>query len=93
MSTLITMDGKQAELITQELSRLTKFIMSQQKEDIYNEILDAKEAARYLKVCTRQVENLRKQKRLSFIQDGKMIRYKRSDLQKYIAEHYVKGSI
>lgn len=47
-------------------------------------------AAQYLGVTTRTIANYRERGQIPFAQVGRIIRYRREDLNRFLMEHYVK---
>ena len=58
-------------------------------QDVYAEVLDSEEAAKYLKVTPRYLQNLRNEGKIVFSQIGKVVRFKRVDLDAWIDDHKV----
>lgn len=79
-----TLDG-----IARQLINLNASLKDKALADIYTEILDTDEAAKYLKISTRYLQILRDKGEIRFSQHATVIRYKKSDLDKWINDHRV----
>ena len=54
--------------------------------------LNTKEAAQFLGVTTRTIANYRERGMIPFAQVGRIIRYRKEDLDDFLMEHYVQTS-
>ena len=52
--------------------------------------INTEEAAQFLGVTTRTIANYRERGMIPFAQVGRVIRYRREDLNRFLMEHYVK---
>jgi excisionase family DNA binding protein len=52
--------------------------------------INTEEAAQFLGVTTRTIANYRERGLIPFAQVGRVIRYRREDLNRFLMEHYVK---
>jgi len=75
--------SKDIKALQKELQELKK-----DNAEIKEEWFNTKQAAEYLKVCSKTLENYRVAGKLAFSKDGRMIRYKKSDLIKYLEGKY-----
>ena len=75
---------------SKDIKALQKELQGIKKDnaEIKEEWFNTKQAAEYLKVCTKTLENYRAAGKLAFSKNGRMIRYKKSDLIKYLNNHY-----
>ncbi len=76
--------GEKIDLLIQ-LTRDKGFV------DIFCEVLDSKEAARYLKISWRYLQVLKEKKEIPYSQYGTIVRYRKADLDKWLDEHRVSG--
>lgn len=77
------------QAMQKQMVEMTKALRERKLEDIYDEILDSKEAAKYLKISTRYLVTLRENGKVRFSQDGIIIRYRKKDLDAYLDNHRV----
>jgi len=72
-----------------ELKTLQAKIDSLKSQKVSTKWLTTSEAADYLRVTPRTMQNYRDQGIISFSQVGSKILYKTSDLEDYLQQHYV----
>ena len=65
--------------------------MKETKEN-HEQWINTEGAAQYLGVTTRTIANYRERGQIPFAQIGRVIRYRQSDLDKFLLSHYVKPS-
>ncbi|MCE7038976.1 helix-turn-helix domain-containing protein [Dyadobacter sp. CY312] len=87
MNTIQT-DQPTIDFICRQLSQIKKTL--EEKKDIFNELLSAKDAEAYMHVSKRYLQTLRDRQELAFIQRGQLILYRKSELDRWLAEHEVK---
>ena len=69
-----------------------KLVLDQQNVDTNTEIwLTSKQAAKVLQKTTRTLQSYRDQGMIPFSQHGREIRYRQSDIQDYLFDHYIEG--
>ncbi len=91
----------EVKLITQEdYDRLMELLIGIDKKvsqivyaatQMSGEWLDSAEASKFLHVTPRCLQNYRDKGMIPFSQIGRKILYKRSDIDEFIKEYYVKG--
>ncbi len=55
-------------------------------------LLDKTEAAKYLRICTRTLDYLREDGKITYCQIGGQIRFRLSDLREYVEHNAKKGT-
>ena len=55
-------------------------------------LLTTQEAAKALQITTRTLQSLRDSGQISYVQCGRIVRYKPEDIQAYIDEYYVRSN-
>lgn len=78
----ITALGEKIDLLIQ-LNRDRAFV------DVFCEVLDSKEAARYLKISWRYLQELKEKRIIPYSQYAKIVRYRKADLDKWLDEHRI----
>ena len=59
-------------------------------ENIFPEVMTTEEAARYLRVTDRHLLVMKRKKQVSFTQCGKIIRFRKSDLDDYLDNYKIR---
>jgi excisionase family DNA binding protein len=89
MAKTIEVGQDQIDVLTRQIVELNKNIKQNQLDKLYTEVLNSKEAAAYLKISEKSLERLRNAKEFKYIQRGTLIRYRRSELDKWINSYQV----
>jgi hypothetical protein len=77
------------DVLIRQIANLNEALRDNKLENIYSEILDSNEAARYLKVTTQFLRTLRDKQEVKYYQRDQLIRYKKADLDKWLTSHQV----
>ena len=64
----------------------------QQKNTLTGKWLNSKEAAKALGITTRTLQTYRDQCKIPFSQFGREVRYRASDIQQFLMDHYAKSN-
>lgn len=76
-------DKKDIRDLKQKLEKISK-----DNEELKEEWLSTEEAAEFLKVGKKSLQRYRNAGKLAYSKDGKTIRYRKSDLVKYLNKYY-----
>lgn len=88
---LIAIEDQALKELTAQFTQLNNALRDKTMGDLYGEVLEVNEAARYLKVTPKYLQVLRNSRSIPFSQCGKLIRYKKIDLDRWLDEHRVGG--
>ena len=72
-----------------DIQDLKGIILNLKVQDVYSEVMTTEQALKYLKVSIRTLQLLRDTGKVKFSQDGRMIRYRKADLDDYLNEYRV----
>ncbi len=62
--------------------------IKESNKEIQEVWMDSSEAAKFLKVCTRTLKRYRDMGKIPFAKDGRIVRFRKSDLINYLNKHY-----
>ena len=77
------------DVLIRQVASLNDGLRKNKLAELNTEILDGNEAANYLKVTTRFLQKLRDSGEIKFYQRDLLIRYKKSDLDKWLNSYKV----
>ena len=86
---MIVIDENRLSILEQAFDRFANFLYERKVEDVYNEIFDPKDAAKYLKISTRYLQDLKAKGEIKFSQYEKIVRYRKQDLDEWLTRHRV----
>lgn len=86
---LIAVDEKDFKELIKQITELKEIICSREIADHQTDVLDSEQAAAYLKITERHLAKLKADKDITFSQYGKVVRYRRSDLDKWLEIHRI----
>jgi len=84
MGQTIVVEQASFDMLVRQVSNLNDALRQNKLQDIFTEVLDGNEAAKYLKVTKRYLQLLRDKGEIPFYQNGQVIRYKKTDLDKWL---------
>jgi uncharacterized protein (DUF2225 family) len=79
----------QMDVLIKQVSILNEGLRKNKLAELNTEILDRNEAAAYLKVNPQFLKRLRDQREIVFYQRDLLVRYKKSDLDKWLTSYQV----
>ncbi|CAN0204633.1 unnamed protein product [Phaeothamnion confervicola] len=77
--------------VANKIELLSKALRDLTIRDIFAEVLDSKEASRYLKISWRYLQVLKEKKEIPYSQHGTIVRYRKADLDRGLDKHRVSG--
>lgn len=85
----VTVELPEAVSLNEKLDLVIGLLREQGLKDIFCEVFDTEEACRYLKINRRYLHTLKENKEIAYSQHGKIVRYRRADLDRWLDEHRV----
>ena len=81
----------QFQELVDKIAELQRTFKTRASESLVETWLNTKQAAQALQITTRTLQSYRDQGMIPFSQFGREIRYRQSDIQEFLLEHYIKG--
>lgn len=78
------------DLISRQVNNVAQLLREKAISEINTEILDSNEAAAYLKMSTKTLQILRSKGEIAYSQYDKVVKYRKSDLDKWIDKYRIK---
>lgn len=83
---------KDIEAIHAKLDKANQFIrLAMSNMDYQEKYLTSDQVLKLLQISKKTLENKRKSRQISYIQINGLVRYKLSDIEEYLNNHYVKS--
>ena len=86
---MILVDADQLNTLLRKVDKIMDILSTQKLEDMFQAVLEPKNAAEYLKISGRYLQALKDKKEIPFTQYDKIVRYKLSDLDAWMNKNRV----